>query len=76
MNCAEMIRLLEQFVDRELSSTEAFEVQAHLDNCPCCVDIFHFETAMRRLVRRACSESAPPSLRDRILSGLHTESDP
>lgn len=76
MNCDEMIPLLEQYLDRELSSAEAKEVQAHLDNCPPCLHIFHFETAVRRLVRRACSESAPPSLRDRIVGGLHRESAP
>ena len=76
MNRAEMIPLLEQYVDRELSDVEAEQVQAHLDNCPPCLHIFHFETAVRRLVRRACSESAPPSLRERILSGLHGASDP
>jgi len=67
MDCVEIQTRLEQFVDRELSTDEAAEVQAHLDRCPPCVRLYHFETGMRRLVRRACCESAPDSLRARIL---------
>lgn len=67
MNCVEIQERLELYVDRELSSAEAAEVQAHLDACPPCLRIFHFEGSMRRLVRRACSESAPESLKARIL---------
>jgi len=67
MDCVEIKARLEQFVDRELSSDEAAEVQAHLDACPPCVHLYHFEVSMRRLVRRACCESAPESLREKIL---------
>jgi len=67
MDCNEIQARLEQYVDRELSTDEAAEVQAHLDRCPPCVRIYHFEGSMRRLVRRACSELAPESLRARIL---------
>ena len=70
MDCIEIQTRLEQYVDRELSSDEAAEVQAHLDACPPCLRIYQFEGSMRRLVRRACSESAPESLRARILGGL------
>jgi len=68
MNCTEVVTLLEQYVDRELSSEEIKEVQAHLDACPPCLTLFHFEASMRRLVHRACNESAPESLKQRILS--------
>ena len=68
MNCTEVVTLLEQYVDRELSSEEVVEVQRHLDACPPCLGLFHFEANVRRLVRRACNESAPPSLRERILA--------
>jgi mycothiol system anti-sigma-R factor len=68
MNCIEVVNLLEQYVDRELNSEEIDEVRRHLDACPPCLTLFHFEANMRRLVRRACNESAPDSLRERILS--------
>jgi len=68
MNCIEVVALLDQYVDRELSSEEVVEVQRHLDSCPPCLGLFHFEASVRRLVRHACNESAPDSLRERILS--------
>ena len=67
MECSEIQVRLEEFVDRELSTDEAAEVQAHLDRCPPCLRMYHFEAGMRRLVRRACCEAAPDSLRARIL---------
>jgi mycothiol system anti-sigma-R factor len=67
MNCSEVVTLLEQYVDRELNGEEIEEVQRHLDACPPCLSLFHFEANMRRLVHRACNESAPASLKERIL---------
>jgi mycothiol system anti-sigma-R factor len=67
MDCMEITARLEQYVDRELSTDEAAAVQVHLDECPPCLRVYQFEQGMRRLVRRACSESAPPSLISRIL---------
>jgi mycothiol system anti-sigma-R factor len=68
MNCTEVVILLEQYVDRELSGEEIAEVQRHLDACPPCLALYRFEASVRRLVRRACNESAPASLKERILS--------
>ncbi len=68
MNCSEVAVLLDQYVDRELSTEEIVEVQRHLEACPPCLSLFHFEAGVRRLVRHACNESAPDSLRERILS--------
>ena len=71
MNCSETADRLYQYLDRELNAVEIVEVKRHLDACPPCVRIFRYEETLRRLVRQACAESAPTSLRDRI---LHTRS--
>jgi mycothiol system anti-sigma-R factor len=68
MNCDEVVTRLDQYVDRELSVVEIEQVRQHLEDCPPCLQLFHFEASVRRLVRRACCESAPESLRERILS--------
>lgn len=68
MNCTEVMTRLDQYVDRELSLAEIEEVRLHLEACRPCMEHFHFEADVRRLVRRACCESAPESLRVRILS--------
>jgi mycothiol system anti-sigma-R factor len=68
MNCSDVATRLDQYVDRELNPAEIAEVRSHLEACPPCLQLFHFEESVRRLVRRACCESAPESLRARILS--------
>jgi mycothiol system anti-sigma-R factor len=67
MNCREVAIRLHEFVDRELSPEEVAEVQRHLDECPPCLQVFQLEVHLRRLVRRACCEMAPESLRMRIM---------
>jgi mycothiol system anti-sigma-R factor len=67
MNCRDVLVRLDQFVDRELSPDEVLEVRQHLDDCPPCQHIYHYEARVRRLVRHACSELAPAALRARIL---------
>ena len=70
MNCNEVEARLYQYLDRELNAEEIVEVKQHLEACPPCLQIFHYEDHMRRLVRQACcGESAPLSLRERILEG-------
>ena len=66
-NCDETLRVLYEFLDRELSPDELAEVQRHLDACPPCKDRFMFEADVLRLVRRSCREvSAPPQLVERV----------
>jgi len=67
MNCRDAEARLDQFVDRELTADEIEEVQHHLDSCPPCLQKFRYESQVRRLVRLACSELAPSSLRMRII---------
>ena len=67
MNCREVAIRLYEFVDRELSPEEVAQVQRHLEECPPCLQHFQLEVSVRRLVRRACCETAPESLKARIL---------
>jgi len=67
MNCRDAEARLDQFVDRELNAEEIEEVQRHLDSCPPCLQKFRYEASLRRVVRLACSEMAPSTLRARIL---------
>jgi mycothiol system anti-sigma-R factor len=67
--CKETLEKLQTFLDRELSDDDVGVVRFHLDRCPPCLQLFHFEERWRRLVKvRACTETAPPSLRAQILS--------
>jgi mycothiol system anti-sigma-R factor len=74
MNCKETVARLQTFLDRELSEVEIREVELHLRRCPPCLNMFDFEKELKLLVqRRACPESAPASLRERIRGQLFQE---
>jgi mycothiol system anti-sigma-R factor len=65
------VRVLQEFLDRELTMVEVTTVQGHLDRCPPCLKLFRFEEGVRRLVRIHCvGDCAPTSLREEILARL------
>jgi len=66
-NCKEAVNRLYQYLDRELSDDEQNVVRQHLDRCPPCLDLFHFEENVLTFVGNRCRETtAPPSLRDKV----------
>jgi mycothiol system anti-sigma-R factor len=74
VDCAGAMERLHEYVDRELTADELRQVRMHLDDCPPCQRHFDFEEHFKLLVhRKACPETAPPALLDRILGSLkHT----
>ncbi|MCC7366903.1 MAG: mycothiol system anti-sigma-R factor [Chloroflexi bacterium] len=69
--CAETVKILGEFLDRELTVCEIQTVQGHLDRCPPCLNVYRFEEKLRRLVRVHCvGECAPSALRDQIMAKL------
>ena len=69
--CAQTVKILSEFLDRELNSCEVQTVQGHLDRCPPCLNVFRFEERVRRLVRVHCvGDCAPTALRDQIMARL------
>jgi len=69
--CADTVKLLGEFLDRELTTCEVQTVQGHLDRCPPCLKVYRFEERVRRLVRVHCErDCAPTELRDQILARL------
>ncbi len=69
--CADTVKLLGEFLDRELTTCEVQTVQGHLDRCPPCLQVYRFEEGVRRLVRVHCvRDCAPSDLRAQILARL------
>lgn len=67
LDCTEVMRRLDEYIDRELSDEELVEVQSHLDRCGHCAERFHFEENVLRLVGRCGRQlSAPPELVQRV----------
>ena len=66
-NCKEAVDRLYQYLDRELNQDEQQVVKTHLERCPPCLDLFHFEENVLTFVGNRCRETiAPPSLRDKV----------
>src|SRR5438093_607209 len=53
MRCEECGDKLDRFVDRELTNTEALEIQLHLEGCPDCMEHYEFQEHLKRLVKHS-----------------------
>jgi mycothiol system anti-sigma-R factor len=75
MNCAEAEILIHALLDGELDTSQAREVEAHLDNCPDCAGKLAAFRNMRQVITDAdLTEKAPSALRDRIEASLAASS--
>jgi anti-sigma factor (TIGR02949 family) len=71
LRCEEAVGRLEDFLDRELSASEAAEVEGHLATCLDCARAFAFESSLlaglRGKLRRL---DLAPGVRARLLAAL------
>jgi anti-sigma factor (TIGR02949 family) len=67
--CERCERLLQQYLDGELTESEALEAEAHLDECGYCRRRYRFEKLFREYMRRALtSEPMNPALREKLVA--------
>ena len=72
--CEEMLRRLDDYLDRELSAEEIVRVEEHLQECEACIREFGFEASVIRAVRAKLREvEVPQSLADRVAMSLARE---
>jgi anti-sigma factor (TIGR02949 family) len=64
--CDKCEEVMQQYLDRSLSSAEVEEAERHLQGCPHCAKRYRFEESLRQFVRKACSEPIPPELKERL----------
>ncbi len=71
VHCEEVVRLLWQYMDRELDAAAARKLQQHLRECRDCGPRHEFETRLRAIIQEKCAgRRAPESLRRRIMAIL------
>jgi anti-sigma factor RsiW len=63
VNCPDVDRLIDAYIDDELDAAEAAEVRAHLDSCPACSQRAAARASLGRLIRRVPYYTAPDRLR-------------
>jgi anti-sigma factor (TIGR02949 family) len=64
--CEHCEKMLQPFLDRELTEEERLEAERHLDECPGCRRAYRFEEGLRMYVKRSCVEPMPTELRARL----------
>jgi len=68
--CDKAKQELEEFLHHELSAQDAADVAEHLENCVDCTGDHLVGLTLTEKVRKACQETAPSELRDRVLHAL------
>ncbi len=72
--CEEMLRRLDDYLDRELSPAEIRRVEEHLQDCEACAREFGFEASVIRAVRTKLRQvDVPETLLDRVAMSLARE---
>ncbi len=67
-DCDEVLDRLYEFIDYEMDSTNRAQIERHLAECGPCLNEYHLERIVRKLLTRSCcSEHAPEALRSRVL---------
>ena len=68
--CSEALERLEAYLDGELPHDDLDDIRGHLTACYPCTERVSFEEQLRTIVRRECTDEAPPSLLNRIEEAL------
>lgn len=72
-DCGEAVQQLYTYLDGELTEEIRLTIQVHLDNCPPCLDMFDFETELRRVIADRCKDRVPDQLRIRVAEAIARE---
>jgi mycothiol system anti-sigma-R factor len=75
VGCEETIERLYFYLDGELTDERREEIRLHLDLCGPCVDVYGFETELRRVIANRCKDHVPDSLIDRVAHALRDEQE-
>ena len=70
--CDDVCRDVHLYLDGEAAVAVCATISVHLECCPSCTDVFRFESQVRTVVARCCSEPVPESLRGRVLRAIYT----
>lgn len=65
-DCSDFIQSIVYLLDNELDEAEVAQVMTHLEECTPCLDRYDVQRRMKTVVARACQETAPDGLRQRI----------
>ncbi|RNI21163.1 mycothiol system anti-sigma-R factor [Flexivirga caeni] len=71
--CGDYLSRIYELLDGELDEAARTKLQAHLDECPPCLDEYQLDKLLKALVQRSCAcEQAPDTLRVQIMQRIMT----
>ncbi len=66
IDCEEVLRSLERYLDGELPAGARTEVEEHLAHCGPCMDRAGFRRRLKALLASRCRSEVPPELYARV----------
>lgn len=71
MNCDEVMKKRDLYLDREVDTTAHTTIEQHLGQCTGCRDMYTLEGKLRQLMKASAEKTAAPqTLRERIEASL------
>ena len=70
--CDSLLEQLDHYLHGELDPQQKQSLQAHLDECPPCLEGADFQAQLKALISKRCGESLPEGLEERVLGFLRT----
>ena len=70
--CDKAQKDLEEFLHNELCSEEAAVIREHMVNCAECADELQVGIVLTEAVKKACDETAPKKLKDKITENFNS----
>ena len=68
--CKKYFERISEYLDGELDDRTCKEIEAHLKNCPECLECLNSLKKSIRLCKKAGHEEMPPDMRERLRSRL------
>jgi len=70
VECDEILSRAHWFIDNELETADAEQIQQHLDECAPCLDEVALDRLIKVMIARSCKERAPVELRQRVVFSI------
>ena len=72
-DCDDLLHELADFLHGDVSPQKRANLQAHLEECPPCLETADFQAQLRQLVAKRCCEEVPEELKARVVAMLRVE---
>ena len=73
--CDEVLEDVYIYLDAECDQVNSAKIKQHLHECSPCLQEFGLEEQVKAIVKRSCSDPAPPELRAKVLRHIAAARD-